>query len=42
MTKVMSGDLQPMRRNIRNTHRVIAPCLVFVQEYCMNIQVILI
>lgn len=41
MIKVTRKNLQPItRRNIRNTDGVIALCLVFIQEYCMNIQVI--
>lgn len=41
MIKVTRKNLQPIkRRNIRNTDGVIALWLVFIQEYCMNIQVI--
>lgn len=41
MIEVTRKNLQPItRRNIRNTDGVIALCLVFIQEYCMNIQVI--
>lgn len=43
MIKVKRKDLRPIsRRNIRNTDEVIALCLVFIQEYYMNIQITLI